>query len=72
LSLDRVCIALNRHERSMLSKLEQAVDLERLVGLRSAALLRGGHKLEVEGASNPALYGRDHARRLMKRIRAAV
>jgi hypothetical protein len=31
-------------------------DLDSFVGPHSAALLRSGYKLEVEGASNPAFY----------------
>jgi hypothetical protein len=70
--LERLLIPLDADERALLPKLDRAIDLERLVGPRSAALLRGGHKLEIEGATNPQLYGREHFRRLMKLIRSAV
>jgi hypothetical protein len=70
--LERLLIALDADERALLPKLERAIDLERLVGPRSAALLRGGRKLEIEGATNPRLYGRDHFRRLIQLIRSAV
>lgn len=70
--LERVLIALEADERALLPKLERAIDLDRLVGPRSAALLRGGRKLEIEGASNPRFYGPDHFRRLMKRIRSVA
>ena len=70
--LTPLLIALDPDERALLPKLERAIDLEALVGPRSAALLRGGHKLEIEGAANPQLYGREHFRRLMKLIRSAV
>jgi hypothetical protein len=70
--LERLLIPLDADERALLPRLERAIDLERLVGPRSAALLRGGRKLEIEGATNPRLYGREHFRRLMKRIRSAV
>jgi hypothetical protein len=69
---ERLLIALDADERALLPRLERAIDLERLVGPRSAALLRGGHKLEIEAATNPGLYGRDHFQRLMKLIRSAV
>jgi hypothetical protein len=70
--LEHLLIPLDPGERALLLKLERAIDLERLVGPRCAALLRGGRKLEIEGALNPRLYGRDHFRRLMKRIRSAA
>jgi hypothetical protein len=34
------------------------VSWESIIGPRSVALLRSGRKLELEGASNPAIYGR--------------
>ena len=70
--LERLLIALDPDERTLLAKLDRAIDLERLVGPRSAALLRSGLKLEIEGATNPRLYGREHFRRLMKLIRASA
>jgi hypothetical protein len=38
------------------------------VGPRCAALLRSGLKLEIEGASNGAFYGRDVMRELLPRL----
>jgi hypothetical protein len=39
------------------------------VGPRSGALLRDGLKLELEGASNPAFYGKDFPRKLLGHLR---
>ncbi len=42
------------------------VPWEEIIGPRSAALLRSGNKLELEGASNPAIYGKAFPRRVMR------
>jgi hypothetical protein len=50
-------IRLSTREREQLSALQRAgLDLEATVGPRCAALLRAGSKLEIEGATNPAIY----------------
>ena len=43
-------------------------DLEALVGSRCLELLTSGYKLELEGASNPALYQRGFAAELCRRV----
>lgn len=57
-----VRIALDKDERRLLEKLDGAIDLERLVGPEATALLRGGHKIEIEGAANLAAYRPSHIR----------
>ena len=49
-------IALDRDELRLLARLVRAIDLDGLVGRDSAAMLRGGHKIEIEAATNPGLY----------------
>ena len=57
----RSTILLSRGERDQLAALERAgLDLEGTVGPRCAALLRAGYKLEIEGATNPAIYRPRH------------
>ena len=60
--VDAVRIPLDDDERRLLARLDRAIDLERLVGPQSSALLRAGHKIELEGATNPVLYGDGFAR----------
>jgi hypothetical protein len=60
--IEAIRIALDPDERRLLAKLDGAIDLERLVGPRSAALLRGGHKIELEAATNPVFYRDGYAR----------
>ena len=57
-----VRIALDMDERRLLERLDGAIDLERLVGPEATALLRGGHKIEIEGAANLAAYRPSHIR----------
>jgi len=55
--LDRLCIPLSEEERRLLSLLEQAFPVQKLVGARAAAILRSGFKVELEGVTNPHLLG---------------
>jgi hypothetical protein len=64
-----VLIPQNQTERKLLSELERSgVDIETLVGPRCATLLRDGLKLEIEGASNAAFYGKDFMAHLLHRL----
>ena len=56
-ALDRICIALSPAEKRLLRRLEDSIDVDSLVGSRAAAMLRSGVKLELEGATNPLLFG---------------
>jgi hypothetical protein len=67
--LATVCFRQDATERKLLAQLVRGgVDLDALVGPRCAALLRSGLKLEIEGASNGAIYGRDVMRELLPRL----
>jgi hypothetical protein len=55
-SLDRLRIPLSRAERTLIRRLETAIDLDRMVGATAAAMLRLGFKLELEGAINPRFH----------------
>ncbi len=51
------CIELDTGERRALDRLQKlAIDWRKVVGKRSMKLLTSGMKLELEGASNPAIY----------------
>lgn len=52
------CIALSAFERRLLAWVEDdaGLDLAATLGDEALAILRGGMKLELEGASNPDLY----------------
>lgn len=64
-----VCIEQDAQERKFLAKLVRTgLDLTSLVGPRCAALLQEGMKLEIEGASNPRLYGFDFMPVLLRRL----
>lgn len=67
--VDAVRIPLDDDEGRLLAKLDRAIDLERLVGPESSALLRAGHKIELEGATNPVLYGDGFARWAFRHLR---
>jgi hypothetical protein len=69
-TLERLRIRLDRSERTLLARIERALDLDDLVGPRAAALLRSGYKIEIEAATNPALYARGHGRRVVRLLRA--
>jgi hypothetical protein len=68
--LDSISIPLMKHERTLLKRLDRALDLERIVGPRSAALLRSGFKIELEGATNPHLYSDRHGRWIFEHLAA--
>jgi hypothetical protein len=55
--------------------LSQPLDWSRVVGERSMAILTSGSKVELEGATNPAIYGdaltRELSRELFDRARPA-
>jgi hypothetical protein len=53
-------IAMDPFEMQHLALLDAFAPLEGLVGPASARLLRSGHKLELEGALNPAFYRAEH------------
>ena len=64
-----VLIQQDQTERKLLVGLERAgLDVEALVGPRCAALLRDGLKLEIEGATNAAFYGKDFIAELLRRL----
>ncbi len=64
-----VLIQQDQTERKLLVGLERAgLDVEALVGPRCAALLRDGLKLELEGATNAAFYGKDFMAELIRRL----
>lgn len=66
--LRMVYIRQDATERKLLRRLERSgINLEALVGPRSAALLREGFKVEVEGVSNPAIYGKAFLSQLLRR-----
>ena len=67
--LATVCIRQDATEKKLLTELVRAgVDIDGLVGPKCAALLRSGIKLEIEGASNAAIYGKDVMQELLPRL----
>jgi len=70
--LAQVSIALSKREKALVKRLERAIDLERLVGRRAYSMLRSGYKVELEGATNPALYRRGHGRWVFRYLRSVV
>jgi hypothetical protein len=67
--LASVCIRQDATEKKLLAQLvRHGVDLDAFVGPRCAALLRSGLKLEIEGASNAAIYGKDMTSELLRRL----
>jgi hypothetical protein len=62
-----VCsIPLDAEERSALERLQElAINWPKVVGKRSMKLLASGTKLELEGASNPALYSVDFRQKIL-------
>lgn len=67
--LATVCIRQDATEKKLLAQLVRGgIDLAALVGPRCAALLLSGLKLEIEGASNAAIYGKDMMRELLPRL----
>jgi hypothetical protein len=69
-SVSRVLIRLPRAERQLLRRLEDAVNLDTLVGPSCAQLLRGGHKVELEAVLNPALHGAPYRQWVFRHLRA--
>jgi hypothetical protein len=67
--LDTLRIPLDRDELRLLARLDRAIDLDGLVGRDSAAMLRGGHKIEIEAATNPVLYRDGFARWAFRHLR---
>jgi hypothetical protein len=64
--LSVTCITLDASERSALERLHAlAIDWRKVVGKRSMKLLASGMKLELEGASNPALYSVDFRQKIL-------
>jgi hypothetical protein len=70
--LTRVRIRLSRRETGLLRRIEGAIDLELLVGPRACSMLRSGYKIELEGATNPALYRKGHGRWVFRYLRSMV
>jgi len=71
-SLDRIRISLSKSEMRLLALIERALDLEQLLGPRSCEVLRGGHKIELEGAANPQIYPPRHGRWIVEYLRSAM
>ena len=69
---ERIRIALSQSEKTLLAQIDRALDLERLVGRRSSEILRGGYKIELEGATNPRLYPPDHIRWIVRYLRTTM
>ena len=68
-SLDRVCIGMDPEERRGLARLLQIpLDWTRLIGPRALAMLESGRKLELEGASNPAIYSHAFRNDLLRTV----
>jgi hypothetical protein len=68
-SLDRVCIPMESAERAGLNALLQLpMDWSAIIGRRSLSLLQSGVKLELEGASNPAIYSRAFGEELRRSV----
>jgi hypothetical protein len=60
------CIPLDAGERSALDRLTGlAIDWRKVVGKRGMKLLASGMKLELEGASNPAIYTPEFRQKLV-------
>jgi hypothetical protein len=70
--LEQIQVPLSRPETTLLTKVERAIDLEELVGRRCLAVLRTGYKIELEGATNPALYGPSHRRWVFRYLRSRI
>ena len=68
--LDRICIPLLKHEKTLLARLDRALDMERIVGPRAVGLLRSGFKIELEGATNRQIYTDRHGRWIFEHLSA--
>jgi hypothetical protein len=71
-SLAHIRIALSKSETKLLAQIDNAVDLEQLLGRRSCEILRGGYKIELEGATNPHIYTPRHARWIVEHLRSVM
>ncbi len=67
-----VRIPLSRAETTLLQRIDDALDLEAIVGAKGCALLRDGFKIELEGATNPMIYRRGHGAWIFRHLRALV
>jgi hypothetical protein len=70
--LERLRIPLEKHEIRLLKQVDRAIDLETLVGPRGCSVLRSGYKIELEGATNPALYHRRHGHWVFRYLRSRI
>jgi hypothetical protein len=70
--LEHVRIPLSKPEMNLLKRIAEAIDLDQLVGPRACSILHGGHKIEIEGATNPRLYRRSHGRWIVKYLRSRI
>lgn len=70
--LENVFIPLSKLEIMLLKRIDQAIDLEQLVGARACSILHGGHKIEIEGATNSRLHRRSHGRWIFQYLRSRV
>jgi hypothetical protein len=68
-ALGRTCIPLSPVEKRLLRRVEDAIDMDLLVGSQAASLLRTGVKLEIEGATNPDLFRDRHTPWVFERLR---
>jgi hypothetical protein len=69
---ERIRIALSGSEKTMVAQIDDALDLEALVGTQSSEILRGGYKLELEGATNPQIYPPRHTRWIVRHLRTTM
>lgn len=69
-SRSSLLIRLSRPEAALFRRLDKAIDLEQLIGPEACSILRGGHKIEIEGAMNPALYSAEHNRWIFRYLRS--
>jgi hypothetical protein len=70
--LERLRIRLGTHEVRLLKRLDQAMNLDALVGVRCTSLLRDGYKIELEAATNPTLYDRRHGQWVLRHLRSKL
>ena len=71
-SIASLRIRLSKPETALLKRLDNAVDLEQLVGPQACSILRGGYKVEIEGAINPAFYRAGHRRWIFRHLRSVA
>jgi hypothetical protein len=69
---ERIQIALSQSEKTLLAQIDRAIDLEGLVGRQSSEILRGGCKIELEGATNPGIYPPSHIRWIVRYLRTMM